>query len=116
MGNWWLWPRDRARYMKWVIKVTKGDLDHIEEVFEEIRKRDRKYKEQRQKKREEEEEAQEVRIPVALTQYIRDNDRVPGARYRSIARKYRIEMLCPRRMVRHCPVLWAETRGGAIPK
>ena len=25
-------------------------------------------------------------------------------------------LLCPRRTVRHCPVHWAETRGGAIPK
>ena len=25
-------------------------------------------------------------------------------------------MLCPRRTMRHRPVLWAETRGGAIPK
>ena len=28
----------------------------------------------------------------------------------------RNHLLCPRRTVRHCPVLWAETRGGAIPK
>ena len=77
--------------MRWVIEVTKGDLDHVEEVFEEIRERDRKYKEERQKKREEEEEAQEARIPDALAEYIRDNGRVPGAGYRSIARKYRID-------------------------
>ena len=28
----------------------------------------------------------------------------------------RNHLLCPRRTVRHRPVLWAETRGGAIPK
>ena len=53
--------------------------------------RDRQYREEKQRKREEEEEAQEARIPAALAEYIRDNGRVPGAGYRSIVRKYRID-------------------------
>ena len=36
-GYWWLWPRDRLGYMRWVIEVRKRDMDHVEEVFEQIR-------------------------------------------------------------------------------
>ena len=91
MGNWWVWPRDRLGYLKWVIEIRRKDIDHVEGVFGEVVERDRIYREEKQRKREEEEEAQEARIPAALEEYLRDNGRVPGAGYRSIARKHRID-------------------------
>ena len=91
MGNWWIWPRDRFAYYRWMIVMARHNLEYHGEIRDEILERDRRYREEKERKREEEEDAQEARIPAALEEYLRDHGKIPGVGYRSIARKYKID-------------------------
>ena len=90
MGNWWFWPRDRCSYIRWGIQIQREHNEYVGGIIREVRERDENYKAEKTRKREEKEAAQEARVPAAAAEYLRDNGKVPGAGYRSIARKYKI--------------------------